>query len=397
MAYGAVETTLTILVWMGLNIAISTSTKWIFLYGKICEDGTDNCEVFEFPLTITVLHMVFSWGMCWLQLRLFHEAPKAAALGLREQARKIAPLAVCFAASVAMGNLSLKYIYPSFSQMLGSMAPLITVGLAVAMQGQRFNCWTWASMPVICGGLVLCSAAEVNFNAVGALYCFGSTVLRALKSIVQGKLLEGAGMDSVTLLYYMAPWAALLLQAAAFAMEGLEPFRVLRRGLIGGVGADGLADPFAPAMTGGPLLVALLIASGLNACLLNVFTFKVTACTSAVTLQVLGNVKACLSIGVSVVIFGNPLTWEQAVGVLICLFGVWIYNRKGGRVSAAAGGAQEPEGASKGAAQKAPAATSAAKQKDLSEAELAEAGYSRVPVIPGVPAPAAAAAVAGGA
>merc|ERR1719277_395120 len=119
-------------------------------------------------------------------------------MGLQEQARKIAPLAMCFALSVAMGNLSLKYIYPSFSQMLGSMAPLITVALAVVLQGQRFNRWTWASMPVICGGLVLCSAQEANFHAAGA------TVLRALKSILQGRLLEDAGMDSVTLLYYMA-------------------------------------------------------------------------------------------------------------------------------------------------------------------------------------------------
>ena len=40
-------------------------------------------------------------------------------MGLAQQAREIMPLSLCFALSVAMGNLSLKYIYPSFNQMLG--------------------------------------------------------------------------------------------------------------------------------------------------------------------------------------------------------------------------------------------------------------------------------------
>merc|ERR1719320_231122 len=151
-----------------------------------------------------MIHMACAWVFCWLQLRVFHEAPKAAALSLREQARDIAPLALCFAVSVALGNLSLKYVSLSFSQMLGSMAPLITLDLAVAVRGQRFGCWTWAAMPLICGGLVLGSAEEISFNTIGALCCFGSTVLRALKAILQGRLLEGAGMDSVTLLYYTA-------------------------------------------------------------------------------------------------------------------------------------------------------------------------------------------------
>jgi len=65
----------------------------------------------------------------------------------------------------------------------------------------------------------------------------------------------------------------------------------------------------------------------MNACLLNISNFLVTAYTSPVTLQVLGNVKNCLSIPTSVCIFGNPLEVEQIIGVLTCLFGVWLYNR----------------------------------------------------------------------
>merc|ERR1712137_1053235 len=74
----------------------------------------------------------------------------------------------------------------------------------------------------------------------------------------------------------------------------------------------------------------LLIVSGLNACLLNVANFMVTSYTSPLTLQVLGNVKSCVGIAVSVAIFRNALTWQQGVGVAVCLLGVWVYNQKGG-------------------------------------------------------------------
>mmetsp|Transcript_41773 Transcript_41773/g.87218 ORF Transcript_41773/g.87218 Transcript_41773/m.87218 type:complete len:186 (-) Transcript_41773:179-736(-) len=119
-----------------------------------------------------------------------------------------------------MGNLSLKYIYPSFNQMLGSMSPLITVLLAVVMQQKHFPLKTWLSMPVICVGLAVCSAKELNFNALGAFYASGATVLRAVKSLIQGRLLSTSHqMDSVTLLYYMAPWAAMWLTLIMLFME----------------------------------------------------------------------------------------------------------------------------------------------------------------------------------
>lgn len=320
------HTAAAVLSWFILNIAMASSTKWIFLYGNICrEDVPTQCVAFQFPLTITVIHMVFSWGMCHIQLHYFRGGQKKQYLTLKQQFEKVAPLAICFSLSVAMGNLSLKYIFPSFNQMLGAMSPLITVGLAVAMQSKRYNSWTWLSMPIICGGLAVCSVQEMNFSARGALHATGATVLRALKSIMQGKLLQGDHLDSVTLLYYMAPWAAANLFVLACLIEGFEPELLLLRGLWGSQSGH--------RVTGGSTVLVLLIVSGLNACLLNVANFLVTSYTSPVTLQVLGNVKSCLSIIVSVSIFRNHLNAEQAFGVAACLFGVWVYNRKGGAVS----------------------------------------------------------------
>merc|ERR1719326_891061 len=164
--------------------------------------------------------MLFSWAVCYIQIYYVRKPVKGTVgLSFEQQVRKVAPLAACFALSVAMGNLSLKYIYPSFNQMLGAMSPLITVLIAVVLPPRkRYNAWTWMSMPVICGGLVICTTKEVNFHALGAFYATGATVLRALKSIIQGRLLDPSEtkLDSVTLLYYMAPFS-----------EGLEPYTLL--------------------------------------------------------------------------------------------------------------------------------------------------------------------------
>jgi len=316
------ETAAVVCSWFALNITIASSTKWIFEYGTICIEDK-GCTQYKFPVAITVIHMIFSWMLCRFYLFQWRGGLAGKTLSLVQQVREIMPLSLCFALSVAMGNLSLKYIYPSFNQMLGSMSPLITVLLAVLLQRKQFSLTTWLSMPVICAGLAVCSLKELNFNALGAFYASGATVLRAVKSLIQGRLLtQSHKMDSVTLLYYMAPWAAMWLTILMLILEGGAPLFLLLTGLHPVLGTENRD------VAGAGQVLILLMFSGLNACLLNIANFLVTSYTSPVTLQVLGNVKSCLSIAVSVAIFRNSLTVEQAFGVVTCLLGVWLYNRK---------------------------------------------------------------------
>jgi len=203
------------------------------------------------------------------------------------------------------------------------VSPLVTVFVSVCIRGKRYNLWTWLSMPIICGGLLVCSQQEVNYNTLGVVCVVGATVLRAIKTVMQEKLLDPKekDLDSVSLLYYLAPWAGASLLVMSLCFEGLAPFTML---LPSDSGGD---------KKGVGTLLLLLTLSGLNACLLNISGNMVTAYMGAVMLQILGNVKACLSIIVSVAIFRNPVTSSQACGVLTCLVGVWIYQQKGGTVA----------------------------------------------------------------
>merc|ERR1719213_1423506 len=111
----------------------------------------------------------------------------------------------------------------------------------------------------------------------------------------------------------MAPHAATLVMFMAILTEGTEPLTLL----------------WQYQATGTARLNLLLVLSGLNACFLNISGFFVTRYTSAVTLQVLGSVKSCVGILISVAIFKNPMRIQQVIGMAVCISGVVLYERKG--------------------------------------------------------------------
>jgi drug/metabolite transporter (DMT)-like permease len=207
--------------------------------------------------------------------------------------------------------------------MVGAGSPIVTVAMAVVFTGTKYNFWTWASMPLICGGLWFCCIEEVHFSLFGTAFAVLAMVLRSAKSIVQAKLLsKQERIEPVTLLYYMAPYAACFVMLMALAVEGVKPIRLLVLGAVELVNGG---------ETGLLRLLFLLVLSGFNACFLNLCGFQVTRCTGAVTLQVLGSVKSCVGIAVSVAILRNPLRMIQVAGMVVCLSGVWIYESRGGK------------------------------------------------------------------
>lgn len=329
--------------WFVSNVSLGSVTKWTYLYGELCPASGAPCRAYKFPFAVTAMHMLFSWLVCLILI--WRREQTLIRLDMQAQLKKIAPLAAIFSVCIAMGNLSLKYIFPSFNQMLSSVSPLVTVLVSVFLRGKRYNYWTWASMPVICGGLLLCGGQEVNYDSLGVALVVGATILRALKSVMQEKLLDPKEryLDSVTLTYYMAPWAGSFLVMMSLAFEGVEPLAMLLTAPGLGVGETDVWSDQADAPTsagtdmgklrrdsGLGALLALLAMSGLNACLVNISGNMVTAHLGAVALQILGNVKSCLAIVVSAAIFQNPVAPAQAAGVVVCLLGVWVYQRKGG-------------------------------------------------------------------
>jgi len=199
----------------------------------------------------------------------------------------------------------------SFAQMITASSPFFTMVLMYAMAGKRYSRAAYASMLPMCGGVMLCTAGELNFSMVGFVTVVASTLLRGVKSIVQGRLLtaEEDRLDATTLLYHMSRSSVLPLGLYAALLE----FPLLHDPLLRRHDA--------------PRLWGLVLLSGVVSFFLNVCNFLVTKYTSPIALQVLGNVKVVLSILVSLLLFRNSISTSSIVGCVITLFGVAAYNR----------------------------------------------------------------------
>eukprot|EP00322_Chrysochromulina_rotalis_P003307 CAMPEP_0115828786 /NCGR_PEP_ID=MMETSP0287-20121206/754_1 /TAXON_ID=412157 /ORGANISM="Chrysochromulina rotalis, Strain UIO044" /LENGTH=302 /DNA_ID=CAMNT_0003282015 /DNA_START=1 /DNA_END=909 /DNA_ORIENTATION=- len=298
MGLPSADVVMPVTAWFALNIVIGNLNGWIL------RDG------FSYPVLLTTVHMFCCWVLAGICLIFFMRRPDARPARARAIA-KVRRLSVSFCASVACGNIALQYIYVSFAQMVTAAGPLFTIGLMYSMAGKRYSREAYASMLPMCGGVMMCTAGELNFNLIGFLAVVAATLLRGVKSIIQGRLLTEPEdkFESLTLLYHMAGCSIPPLGAYAALMEHAALYDPLLRG------------------EGALWRWSLVFLSGFVAFFLNLCNFVVTKKTSAVTLQVLGNVKVVISIGVSLLIFRNPVSSWSAAGCIITLAGVAAYNR----------------------------------------------------------------------
>jgi len=283
--------------WYASNIGVLLLNKYLLsVYG------------FKFPIFLTFLHMLacsflsYTVSVCGLVPRQYIKS--------RSQFLKIAALACVFALSVVLGNISLKYIPVSFNQAIGATTPVFTAFFSVTLLGQREEPLTYAALVPVVGGIILASSAEPSFVLRGFIACVSATAARAFKSVLQSLLLtsENERMNSMNLLMYMAPIAALVLLPPAVAMES-SAFR--RAGEL-----SELHDGFS-------LMLGLNMATSF---LVNLTNFLVTKSTSALTLQVLGNAKGAVAVVVSVMLFKNPVTANGMIGYTITVCGVVGYG-----------------------------------------------------------------------
>jgi drug/metabolite transporter (DMT)-like permease len=299
-----------IAIWFVLNIMIQNLVRAVVQTG------------FKFPLWLTLMHMVFSFGASLIFLKVSERSLEADERAAREKERReinrlvIWPLSIAFALSVGTGNLALKYLFPSFNQMLSSIGPLVTLVLDLGITGTKYNFASYVSVTMCVIGVMLCTVGEPSMHVLGLLYNICSTFLRGVKSVLQQILLTDHKIDAITLLYLMAPQAGLVLLPLSLWQEGNTPWLAFW-------------NP-SPEMTfDREAAFWLVLLSCLNACFLNVTTFMVTRETSAVTLQVLGNAKTIVGIGVSFVWFGNATTAMQLWGMGVCIVGIIMYERMG--------------------------------------------------------------------
>mmetsp|Transcript_18511 Transcript_18511/g.43164 ORF Transcript_18511/g.43164 Transcript_18511/m.43164 type:complete len:355 (+) Transcript_18511:73-1137(+) len=219
--------------------------------------------------------------------------------------------------TVVAGLLSLKFVAVSFTETVKSSAPFFTVIFSWLMMRERTSLPVSLSLVPVVGGLALCSATELSFNAIGFYAAVFNNCIDCVQNVFSKKLLT-TQYSYVQLQFYTSA-AALLVQL---------PFLLLSSstGLTLSPSPDEVSHEGEPPAEWSSELLLHLLLNGVSFHLQSVAAYAVMSVVSPVTQSVLNTLKRALLIWLSVLWFGNAVTAWSALGTAICVGGVLGYN-----------------------------------------------------------------------
>ncbi|KAE9605859.1 putative sugar phosphate transporter domain-containing protein [Lupinus albus] len=330
---------LAILQWWAFNVTVIIMNKWIF----------QKLE-FKFPLSVSCIHFICSSIGAYVVIKVLKLKPLIH-VDPEDRWRRIFPMSFVFCINIVLGNVSLRYIPVSFMQTIKSFTPATTVILQWVVWRKYFDWRIWASLVPIVGGILLASFTELSFNMFGFCAALFGCLATSTKTILAESLLHGYKFDrlscylwvcnahflwwttvfvttTVTLfihlflgfeelelansfintVYYMAPFATMILAIPAMLLEG-----------------NGILEWLSIHPYPWSALI-IILTSGILAFCLNFSIFYVIHSTTAVTFNVAGNLKVAVAVLVSWLIFRNPISYLNSVGCAVTLVGCTFYG-----------------------------------------------------------------------
>ncbi|KAL7540670.1 hypothetical protein ACHAWF_006750 [Thalassiosira exigua] len=224
--------------------------------------------------------------------------------------------------TVVLGLVALEHVPVSFVETVKATAPAFTVVFArIILQERTAFPVTLSLIPVV-AGLVLCSASELRFDAVGFTAALLNNCADCVQNVMSKRML--AHLRPTQLQFYTSV-AALALQAP-FVMRDVS-------GLVRGWAAhkdaadmDVLPEEAAESADEGMSLTKLLIIDAIFYHLQSVSAYCTMGCMSPVSQSVANTLKRALLVWASILYFGNPVTNAGIVGIAMVVSGVFLYN-----------------------------------------------------------------------
>ncbi|XXG65197.1 hypothetical protein AAC387_Pa05g2963 [Persea americana] len=257
--WSVIRAILAIFQWWGFNVTVIIMNKWIF----------QNLD-FKFPLSVSCIHFICSSIGAYMAIKVL----------------KVKPLI----------------------ETIKSFTPATTVILQWLVWKKYFDWQIWASLVPIVGGILLTSFTELSFNIFGFCAALFGCLATSTKTILAESLLHGYKFDSINTVYYMAPFATMILAVPALLLEG-----------------GGVMNWFQTHQSIYSSLI-IIISSGVLAFCLNFSIFYVIHSTAAVTFNVAGNLKVAVAVMFSWMVFRNPISALNAFGCAVTLLGCTFYG-----------------------------------------------------------------------
>lgn len=284
---------------------------------------------FHYPVFITVTHLVLTGLACKAYVMYHHYRESSSASQEEELVKEeeepvsfwrrallVWPIAAAQALSIVARNTALDHATVSMVEMLSSSTPLVTITISTIM-GEKFRMGQWCAVLLVVAGTaaMLHGDRTLSTDLLGVFLVFSANVTRSLKSVLQSHLLgkgnqssKNKTLDTCSLWVEMAPCCVVLLMVLSAIYEGTNPYRDYH--LLGYMGN------------------AVLFASCLTACALNVCGLQIMKYVGATGMHIVGSLKIALTVFASILIFHESVLVMQLVGTCLAMVGAWVFSHK---------------------------------------------------------------------
>lgn len=209
--------------------------------------------------------------------------------------------------TVVLGLVALKYVAVSFTETVKSSAPLFTVFISQVLIGEYTGFYTFLSLIPIMGGLALCSAYELSFNIQGFIAALATNLTECMQNVYSKILISGDKFKytPAELQFYTSISSVLVQIPACFFLIDFEKAEASMSGMM----------------------ILSLVSNGVFFHFQSISAYVLMGYISPVTHSVANTVKRAFLIWISVILFGNPVTFLSGLGTIIVTVGVLLYTK----------------------------------------------------------------------
>ncbi|XP_032781393.2 solute carrier family 35 member E3 [Daphnia magna] len=282
-----IKTGLAVLLNISVSIAIILTNKWLY-------------TVVGFPnMTLTLMHFMTTF-IC------LHVCQAFGVFSVKKvPMTSMIPLALCFCGFVVVTNLSLENNSVGTYQVAKVMTTPCVLLIQYYCYGKFASKATILTVIPIIIGVVLCFIYDIKFNLIGTVYAIMGVVVTSFYQVLVGEKQKELQLNSMQLLYYQAPMSAVIL---ILPVATCEP--VLE-----------LAYRSWTFMELVPVVCSCLIAFTVNLSI-----YWIIGSTSALTYNMAGHLKFCLTVAAGFFLFQDPMSANQLFGLILTLAGVVAYS-----------------------------------------------------------------------
>eukprot|EP01028_Stygiella_incarcerata_P007705 TRINITY_DN32203_c0_g1_i1.p1 TRINITY_DN32203_c0_g1~~TRINITY_DN32203_c0_g1_i1.p1 ORF type:complete len:396 (+),score=69.02 TRINITY_DN32203_c0_g1_i1:72-1259(+) len=289
--------TLRVVFYVFCSISITLYNKFLFTTAGV-----------RVPLSITAIHMLTNFVFSGMILR-FMRGRNLPSLGVGwlTYFRQVVPIGVLTALDFGLSNVSLMIVALSFYAFLKTSGPAFALGFAIAFRLETFSVPLFSTVLTIIVGAALCLYENPAFSTIGlVLLCLALSCGGCRGALMQVVLQER--LDTITLLYHMAPICFATLVPFAVFLEGKAVLEILS------------------SSHSIPTIIFLILLGSLLSILLNVSEMTLVSYLSNLTYSIVAVAKDISLLVAAVIVLGEEVTLLNVMGFIVCLAGVIAYH-----------------------------------------------------------------------